>query len=82
MFDQILVGLSVFERQVKMCLAIASSIPELSGIQFIKVLRDNAIDPKQNDPLEFVVFLTILQIKVISAWMCQTCFVKGKGWMS
>ena len=48
------IGLSVFERQVK--LSASSSLPELFGIQFVKVLLDNSIDPKQYDPLEFVVY--------------------------
>ena len=52
-FQQI-VGLSVFERQVK--LSAPSSLPELFGIQFVKVLRDNSIDPNRYDPLEFVVY--------------------------
>ena len=51
---QKIVGLGVFERQVK--LSASSSLPELFGIQFVKVLRDNSIKPKQYDPLEFVVY--------------------------
>ena len=54
MFVELVVGLTVFERQVNMCPA--SSIPELFGIQFVKVLRDKGVDPTQQDPLEFVVY--------------------------
>ena len=49
-----IVGLSVFEKQVKM--SATNSIPKIFGMQFMKVLRDASQDPPQVDPLDFVVY--------------------------
>ena len=49
-----LLGLVAFEKQVK--LSATTSIPEIFGIQFIKVMKDSSQDPVQTDPLDFVAY--------------------------
>ena len=49
-----LLGLAVFEKQIK--LSATTSIPEIFGIQFIKILKDQSQDPPQAEPLDFVAY--------------------------
>ena len=54
-----LLGLAVFEKQLK--LSATASIPEIFGIQFVKILKDVSQDPLQTDPLEFVAYFNALR---------------------
>ena len=54
-----LLGLVAFEKQVK--LSATTSIPEIFGIQFIKVMKDSSQDPVQTDPLDFVAYFNVFR---------------------
>ena len=47
-----LLGLSAFEKQIK--LSATTSVPQIFGIQCLKVLKEMSLHPLQTDPLEFV----------------------------